>query len=255
MKTDGRGGGKIDHEPDALERCSISSAEYRTGSYERQVKNYYIHMPDADKTIKVLVVDDHPVVRLGLRTMLESEDHISVTATSGSAADAIAAVQKTKPDVVLMDLRMPEMGGVEAITELRRIDPNIRVLVLTNYEEDEYIFRAMQAGAMGYLLKNTPQEEIIRAVEMVHQNQLCVPPDIARRLSETIGREELTQRELEVLKLVARGMTNKEIAQRLYISEKTARNHVAGCLLKLGADDRTEAVTTAVRRGLIRLNE
>jgi len=212
-------------------------------------------MVDPAKAIKVLIIDDHPVVRLGLRTMLESELHISVTGTAGSAKEGIEQVQKERPDVVLMDLRMPEMEGVDAIAELRRLDEDIRVLVLTNYEEDEYIFRAIQAGAIGYLLKNTPQEEIIRAVEMVNANQRCVSPDIARRLSETIAREELTHRELEVLRLVADGLTNKEIAERLFISAKTARNHVASCLLKLGADDRTEAVTTAVRRGLIRLSE
>lgn len=205
--------------------------------------------------IKVLIIDDHPVVRLGLRTMLESEERIHVTGTASSAKEGIAEVRNIQPDVVLMDLRMPEMGGVEAIAELRRFDQNIRVLVLTNYEEDEYIFRALQAGAMGYLLKNTPQEEIIRAVEMVHQNMRCISPDIARRLTETIAREELTQRELEVLKLVADGFTNKEIAERLFISAKTARNHVASCLLKLGVQDRTEAATTAIRRGLIRLSE
>ena len=218
-------------------------------------RDYCSRMANPAKAIKVLVIDDHPVVRLGLRTMLESEEHIQVTGTAGSAKEGIAEVLKIKPDVVLMDLRMPEMEGVEAITQLRRIDQDIRVLVLTNYEEDEYIFRAMQAGAMGYLLKNTPQEEIIRAVEMVHQNKRCVSPDIARRLTDAITREELSQRELEVLKLVAQGLTNKEIAGCLFISAKTARNHVASCLLKLDADDRTEAATTAVRRGLIRLSE
>jgi len=187
--------------------------------------------------------------------MLESEKHIQVTGMAGSAREAIEEVLKNKPDVVLMDLRMPEMEGVDAIVELRRIYQNLRVLVLTNYEEDEYIFRAIQAGAMGYLLKNTPQDEIIHAVEMVHQNKRCVAPEIAKRLTETIAREELTPRELEVLSLVANGLTNKEIARRLFISEKTARNHVANCLLKLDADDRTKAVTTAVRRGLIRLSE
>lgn len=211
-------------------------------------------MEDAGGPIKVLIIDDHPVVRLGLRTMLESEDHIVVTGTAGSAREGMEAVREARPDVVLLDLRMPEMEGVEAIAELRHIDPSIRVVVLTNYEEDEYIFRAMQAGAMGYLLKNTPQEEIIRAVDQVHKNERCISPDFARRLTETIAREELTQRELEVLKLVADGLTNKEIAEQLFISAKTARNHVASCLLKLGADDRTEAVTTAVRRGLIRLS-
>jgi len=212
-------------------------------------------MEPTTKPIKLLVVDDHPVVRLGLRTMLESVGNISVTATAGSAKEALAEVQKQKPDVVLMDLRMPEMEGAEAIAELRRIEPNIRILVLTNYEEDEYIFRALQAGAMGYLLKSTPQEEIVQAVEMVHANKRCVPPNIAKRLLETIAREELSQRELEVLRLVAIGLTNKEVAQRLFISAKTARNHVASCLVKLGVTDRTEAATTAVRRGLIRLTE
>lgn len=212
-------------------------------------------MADDSKAIKVLIVDDHPVVRLGLRTMLESEVNISVTGMAASAKEALEEVGKLQPDVVLMDLRMPEMEGSEAIAALRRIYPNIRILVLTNYEEDEYILRALQAGAMGYLLKSTPQEEIVRAVEMVHANQRCVPPNIAKRLMDTIARQELTQRELEVLKLVASGLTNKEIATRLFISAKTARNHVANCLAKLGVDDRTEAVTTAVRRGLIRLSE
>lgn len=212
-------------------------------------------MGQSPDLIKVLIVDDHPVVRLGLRTMLESEENITVTGTAGSAREALAEVQRHKPDVVLMDLRMPEMEGAEAIAELRRSDSDVRILVLTNYEEDEYIFRALQAGAMGYLLKSTPQEEIVQAVEMVHANKRCIPPNIAKRLMETIARQELSQRELEVLKLVADGLTNKEIAQRLFISAKTARNHVASCLVKMGVNDRTEAATTAVRRGLIRLSE
>lgn len=204
--------------------------------------------------IKVLIVDDHPVVRLGLRTMLESEEHIVVTGMAGSAREGMQEIQRVQPDVVLMDLRMPEMGGVEAIGELRRVAENIRILVLTNYDEDDYIIRALKAGAMGYLLKNTPQEEIIHAVEMVHQNQSCIPPNIAKRLSEAIAHEELSQRELEVLRLVADGLTNKAIADRLFISEKTARNHVTNCLFKLGARDRTEAVAVAARRGLIRFS-
>lgn len=211
-------------------------------------------MQDASRVIRVLIIDDHPVVRLGLKTMLESEGRIVVTAAVGSAKEGMAEVEKSKPDVVLLDLRMPEMEGVEAIAELRNMDPQLRVLILTNYEEDEYIFRAMRAGAMGYLLKNTPQEEIIRAVDRVNNNERCISPEIATRLTETIAREELTQREIEVLNLVADGLTNKEVADRLFISARTARNHVASCLLKLGADDRTEAVTRAVRRGLIRLS-
>jgi len=212
-------------------------------------------MTQCEKTIKVLIVDDHPVVRLGLRTMLESEENISVMGMAGSAKEAFAEVEREQPDVVLMDLRMPEMEGAKAIAELRRIYPDIRILVLTNYEADEDIFRALQAGAMGYLLKSTPQEEIVQAIEMVHENRRCIPPRIKERLLDMIGREELSQRELEVLALVAQGRSNKEIAQHLFISDKTARNHVVSCLGKLGARDRTEASTTAIRRGLIRLSE
>jgi DNA-binding NarL/FixJ family response regulator len=144
-------------------------------------------MADRKAVIKVLIVDDHPVVRLGLRTMPECEENVSVTGTAGSAREAFVEVRKTPPDVVLMDLRVPEMEGSEAIQELRRINPDIRDLVLTNYEEVDYIFRALQAGAMGYLLKSTPQEEIVRAVEMVHNNEGCVPPNIAKRPLELSG--------------------------------------------------------------------
>ena len=203
--------------------------------------------------IKVLIVDDHPVVRVGLRTMLESETNISVTGVAESAEKALLEVQSVQPDVVLLDLRMPEMEGTKAIGELRRIQPDLRILVLTNYEADEDIFRALQAGAMGYLLKSTPQEEIIKAIEMVHDNRRCLPANIKERLFEMMGREALSQREIEVLKLVAMGKSNKEIADTLFISDKTARNHVANCLVKLGANDRTEAATTAIKRGLIPL--
>lgn len=212
-------------------------------------------MAASAEPIKVLIIDDHPVVRLGLRTLLESEEHIVVTGAAGSAKEGMQEVKKVHPDVVLMDLRMPEMEGVEAISELRRVAADIRILVLTNYDEDDYIFRALKAGAMGYILKNSPQEEIIHAVEMVHQNQSCIPPNITMRLTEAIAREELSHRELEVLKLAADGLTNKAIADRLFISAKTARNHVTSCLCKLGARDRTEAVTIAVRRGLIRFSK
>jgi DNA-binding NarL/FixJ family response regulator len=208
--------------------------------------------PDA---IKVLIVDDHPVIRIGLRTMLDSEESISVTGTAESATEAINEVQRSLPDVVLMDMRMPEMEGPEVIEELRRLQPELRILVLTNYESDEYVLRALRAGAMGYLPKSTPQDELVDAVKMVHANQRCIPPSIMERLAEMIGREALSQRELEVMVLVAQGKSNKEIANTLSISDKTARNHVASCLVKLGADDRTEAATTALRRGIIQLPE
>lgn len=201
----------------------------------------------------MVIVDDHPVVRIGLKTMLESDGHIVVAGLASSAQEALAEVERAQPDVVLMDLRMPEVEGAQAIEWLRRAEPGVRVLVLTNYESDEDILRALQAGAMGYLLKSAPQEEISRAVEMVHHNTRYIPPRIAQRLSEAVSHEELSQREHEVLTLVANGLTNKEIAQRLFISDKTARNHVTSCLVKLGANDRTEAVTKAISRGLLRL--
>jgi DNA-binding NarL/FixJ family response regulator len=195
------------------------------------------------------------VVRQGLRAMLSSEPDFVVMGMAASAREALNLLEHKEPDVVLMDLRMPEMEGTEAIVELRRIRPNIRILVLTNYGSDEYIVRATQAGAMGYLLKNTPQEEIVEAVRMVYRSERYVPKDIAQRLFEAIGREELSPRELEVLSLVAQGCTNKDVAQRLFISDKTVRNHVTSCLLKLQAKDRTEAVTRAIERGLIRIQE
>lgn len=207
------------------------------------------------KSIRVVIVDDHPVVRMGLKTMLESEDDISVVSMAGSAGEAISAVEKTSPDVVLMDLRMPGKDGTDAIAEMRHIWPAIRILVLTNYQEDEYISRTIQAGAMGYLLKCTPQEEIVKAVHTLYQNGRYIPDDISRRLLETIGRDRLSERELEVLTLVCKGLSNKEIAQKLFISDKTARNHVTNCLIKLGANDRTEAATTAIKRGLIRIDD
>jgi DNA-binding NarL/FixJ family response regulator len=205
--------------------------------------------------INIMIVDDHPVVRQGLHAMFSSEPDIHVQGMAASAREAMYLVEREQPDVVLMDLRMPEMEGIEAITALRHISPNIKILVLTNYGSDEYIVRATQAGAMGYLLKNTPQEEIVNAVRVVYGNERYVSKDIAKRLFEAVGRKELSPRELEVLVLVARGCTNKEVAQKLFISDKTVRNHVTSCLLKLEAKDRTEAVTRAIERGLIRIRD
>ena len=209
----------------------------------------------AVEQINIMIVDDHPVVRQGLRAMLSSEPDIRVQGMAASAREAMYLIEREQPDVVLMDLRMPEMEGIEAIKKLRCISPNIKILVLTNYGSDEYIVRATQAGAMGYLLKNTPQEEIVNAVRVVNSGERYVPKDIAKRLFEAIGREELSPRELEVLVLVARGCTNKDVAQKLFISDKTVRNHVTSCLLKLQAKDRTEAVTRAIQRGLIRVHD
>ena len=210
-------------------------------------------MSEAPSPIRVLIVDDHPVVRFGLCSMLASEARIAVVGTCGSAREALLVMTKAPVDVVLMDLRMPELEGAQAIAELKRAQQEVRILVLTNYESEEDILSALRAGATGYLLKGTPQEEIVRGIEIVFENRRFIPQSITDRLLETLGREELTGRELEVLTLVAKGLTNKEVAKVLFISDKTARNHVTSCLTKLNASDRTEAVTTAIRRGLIRI--
>lgn len=203
--------------------------------------------------IRVLVVDDHPVVRMGLGSMLDSQKGISVVGMVASGGEALSSLAKLHPDVVLMDLRMPEMDGVDAIIALRAADANIKILVLTNYQMDEDIFKALQAGALGYLVKSAPQEEIVSAIRSVNQGKRCIPPAIAVKLAERISHSALSAREAEVLQLVARGLTNKQIGTILFISDKTVRNHVISLMDKLEANDRTEAVTIAIRKGLIRV--
>jgi DNA-binding NarL/FixJ family response regulator len=203
--------------------------------------------------IRVLVVDDHPVVRMGLSSMLDSQAGIKVVGKAASAMEALASVNSMRPDVVLMDLRMPEMDGVDAIVALRAADPSIKILVLTNYQMDEDIFNALQAGALGYLVKSAPQEEVVKAIHTVEQGRAFVPAAIAAKLAERVSRSTLSSRENEVLKLVARGLTNKEIGSILFISDKTVRNHVISVMDKLEAKDRTEAVTIAIRRGMLRI--
>jgi two-component system NarL family response regulator len=203
--------------------------------------------------IRVLVVDDHPVVRMGLGSMLGSQKGIKVVGMVASGGEALTSLPKVHPDVVLMDLRMPEMDGVDAIVALRAAEPNVKILVLTNYQMDEDVFNALQAGALGYLVKSAPQEDVISAIRTVNQGKLCIPPVIAAKLAERISHSSLSPREVEVLQFVAKGLTNKEIGSILFISDKTARNHVISLMAKLEAKDRTEAVTIAIRKGLIRV--
>jgi DNA-binding NarL/FixJ family response regulator len=209
-----------------------------------------VELPDE---IRVLVVDDHPVVRMGLGSMLGSQKGIKVVGMVASGGEALTSLLRVRPDVVLMDLRMPEMDGVDAIVALRAAVPNVKILVLTNYQMDEDVFNALQAGALGYLVKSAPQEEVINAIRTVTQGKLCIPPAIAAKLAERISHSALSPREVEVLQFVAKGLTNKEIGAILFISDKTARNHVISLMAKLDAKDRTEAVTIAIRKGLIRV--
>jgi len=206
-------------------------------------------------SIRVLVVDDHPVVRRGLHSMLHGESGINIVGMASSGKEGIAFAEKLNPDVVLLDLRMPDLGGVEVITLLRLSRPDSKILVLTNYQLDEDIFNALEAGALGYLLKTCSQTEMVDAIRSVSQGKRHIPNALAMRLAERVGRSSLTSRELEVLELVVQGLTNKEIARKLNISDITARNHVISLLSKLDAKDRTEAATIAIRRGLVKLSE
>jgi DNA-binding NarL/FixJ family response regulator len=205
--------------------------------------------------IRVLVVDDHPVVLRGLHSMLDGESGISVVGLASCGREGLQLAEKLNPDVVLLDLRMADMGGVEVIRALRAARGDCKVLVLTNYQLDEDIFNAIEAGALGYLLKSASQEEVIEAIRVVSQGKRKIPSALAARLAERVGRSTLSSREQEVLELVVDGMTNKEIARALGISDITARNHVISVLAKLDAKDRTEAATIALRRGLVRLKE
>ena len=203
--------------------------------------------------IRVFVVDDHQVVRMGLKTMLESAEDINVVGVAASAQEAIEQLSGVIVDVLLTDLRMAGMSGEEMIALLKKEYPNLRCAVLTNYHSDEDVFRAMKAGAMAYILKTAPMENVIDAIRTVHAGERSIPPHIAQQLAQRALRNEISVREREILQLVAQGMKNKEIADKLCISEFTARNHVISLLDKLGSRDRTEATAVAIKRGLVRI--
>ena len=210
-----------------------------------------IAIPAGAGVIRVFVVDDHPVVRSGLRTMLESEQDFLVAGMAASAEEAFSALTVTPADILLLDLRMPGMDGLVMIEELHRRFTGVRVAILTNYHSDEDVFRAFQAGAKAYLLKTASGEELLSAIRRVHAGERCIPAVIAEQLAERLGRTQISSREQEVLLHVTRGLTNREIGALLHISDKTVRNHVISCLEKLGAKDRTEATAIAIRRGLV----
>jgi two-component system NarL family response regulator len=207
----------------------------------------------ANEKIKIMVVDDHYVVRVGLVGILSLQPDCTVVAQAEDGEQAVRAFRECRPDVTLMDARMPGMNGIDAITSIRRDTPNARIIMLTTYDGDEDIFRALQAGAIGYLLKSTPGPVLVKAVRAVHQGQRFIPPDVAARMAARIPCSELSDRELEVLHLVVKGLSNKEIADQLAFTEHTAKAHVRNILLKLGVADRTQAATTALQRGIVHL--
>jgi DNA-binding NarL/FixJ family response regulator len=206
--------------------------------------------------IRLVIADDHPVVRDGLRGMLESQPDFEVVGEASDGAAALRLAEVLKPDLILMDLRMPGMDGVAATREIKSLQPGIQVLVLTTYDSDADILPAIEAGATGYLLKDTSREELYRSIRAAARGETVLAPSVARRL---IGHmrlpveEKLSSRELEVLGLVAGGLSNSDIASRLYISQATVKSHLIHIFGKLGVSDRTAAVTAALQRGLIRL--
>ena len=204
--------------------------------------------------IRLLIADDHLVVRMGLRSMVDPQAGMVVVAEAANGREAIELFREHKPDIALMDLRMPVMGGVEATIAIREEFPDARVIVLTTYDGDENIYRALRAGAMAYLLKDIPRGEFLDDVRTVHSGQYCIPPAVAARLAQRMPYSELSCRELEVLKLIVEGLSNKEIASALTISESTVKNHVNSLLGKLRVNDRTQAATMALRRGILTLD-
>jgi two-component system, NarL family, response regulator len=207
-----------------------------------------------EKRIRVLIVDDHVVVRMGLRSMIESDPDMMVAGEASNGAEALELCQRLELDVLLMDLRMPRMGGVEATAAIHAHDPQSRVLVLTTYDGDESIYQALKAGARGYLLKDVTKEEFIAAVRKVAQGEYYLPQAVAARLAQRVPAGELSPREMDVLKLIVRGQSNKEIADCLRLSESTVKNHVNSLLSKLHVKDRTQAVTSALKRGMVTLD-
>jgi DNA-binding NarL/FixJ family response regulator len=211
--------------------------------------------------IKVMIVDDHPVVREGLSAMLNKEPDIEVIVEAENGADAIKKANEFRPEIVLMDLRMPEVDGVEAMRQIRAEHPEINFIVLTTYDNDEYIFKGIEAGARAYLLKDAPREELFKAIRAVYKGESLIQPAIAGRVLDRFSElsrqaqvpEALSGRELEVLKLMAKGTTNKTIASDLSISESTVKTHIQTIFQKLGVGDRTEAVTEAIKKGIIRI--
>ena len=204
--------------------------------------------------ITLLVVDDHPVVRDGLTGMFAADPEFEVLGEAGDGAEAVRLALALRPDVILMDLRMPGMDGLAAITELARRGASARVLVLTTYDTDSYVLPAIEAGATGYLLKDAPRAELLRAVREAAQGKAVLSPAVATRLMtrvRTPAAGPLSQRELEVLELVAAGTTNREAAARLFISEATVKSHLLNIYAKLGVGDRAAAVAEAYKRGLL----
>ena len=205
------------------------------------------------KPIRILIADDHPVLRYGIATLVGAEQDMELVAQASNGREAIEQFRLHQPDVTLMDLQMPDMGGIEAMIGIRSEFPNARIIVLTTYSGDIQVTRALKAGARAYILKGHLGRELLETIRAVHGGQKRIPPEVATELAEHAGESSLTDRETEVLRLIAAGNANKEIAAQLSIAEETVKSRVTSILSKLGANDRTHAVTIALKRGIIEL--
>jgi DNA-binding NarL/FixJ family response regulator len=212
-------------------------------------------MTDPIRTrIRILIVEDHAVVRQGFIALVRLVDGFEIVAEATNGLQALALFREHRPDIALMDLRMPGAGGVETIIAIRKEFPDARIIVLTTFDGDEDIFRAIQAGARGYLLKGMNADELIDAIQTVHRGKSRIPAAVAERLAERLSGNALTDRETEVLKTIVAGKSNKEIAAALFISEATVKTHINNLLSKLGVTDRTQAATMALHRGIVHLD-
>jgi DNA-binding NarL/FixJ family response regulator len=198
-------------------------------------------------------VDDHPLLREGIAAIINNQPDMQLVSQAATGSEAISQFRQHRPDVTLMDLRLPDLSGIDAMLAIRADYPDARIIMLTTFEGDVEIQRALEAGARGYLLKNMPPSELVQVIRQVHLGKKRVPPDVAARLAEHLSDEDLTARELEVLRVIAGGNRNRDIAETLHISEETVKVHIKHIMDKLGARDRTQAVAVAVRRGIIQL--
>jgi two-component system, NarL family, response regulator len=206
---------------------------------------------DAEKRIKVLVVDDHPLMRVGIAAIINGRPGMATVAQAGTGEEAMDLYEKHLPDITLMDLRLPRMSGVETIRAIRRLDPQARFVVLTTYEGDEDIHQALEAGAQGYIIKGMPYDSLIAALERVYAGGRFLPMPVKRALASRTPDSDLSHREREVLQLLATGNSNKKIGELLGITEATVKSHVSTILMRLNAEDRTQAVISALQRGLV----